>query len=135
MLAIDYRTFGASEGEPRAQLFPLNEVEDFRNAISYLQSRSEVDSARVGIWGASFAGALVSYVAAVDRRVKATCAMVPVTDGFLWLKLLRDRGSWERLMAAVEADREKRYRGEPGGRLPVNGRVARSQSYLNVSVQ
>ena len=45
--AIDYRTFGESEGEPRSQLFPLNEVEDFRNAISYLQSRDEVDPQRV----------------------------------------------------------------------------------------
>ena len=123
VLAIDYRTFGKSEGEPRAQLFPLNEVEDFRNALSYLQNREEVDPQRVGIWGASFAGALVSYVAAVDLRVKATCAMVPVTDGYLWLKLLRDRGSWEKLLAAVAADRERRYRGEPAGRLPVGGRV------------
>ncbi len=123
VLAIDYRTFGASEGEPRAQLLPLNEVEDFRNALSYLQARPEVDPARVGIWGASFAGALVSYVGAVDQRVKATCAMVPVTDGFLWMKLMRDRGTWEKLVQVMAADRERRYRGEPGGRLPVNGRI------------
>lgn len=51
VLAIDYRTFGESEGEPRGQLLPLNEVEDYRNAISYLQSREEVDPGRTGIWG------------------------------------------------------------------------------------
>ena len=48
-LAIDYRSFGESEGEPRGQLFPLNEVEDYRNAISYLQTRDEVDPQRIGI--------------------------------------------------------------------------------------
>ena len=71
VLAIDYRTFGASEGEPRGQLFPLNQVEDFRNAVSYLQHRPEVDPDRIGIWGASFGGAVVIWTAAVDRRVKA----------------------------------------------------------------
>ncbi len=123
VLAIDYRTFGQSEGAPRAQLHPLNEVEDYRNAISYLRSREEVDPQRIGIWGASFAGALVSYVGAVDQRVKATCAVVPVTDGYKWMRLMRDRGTWEKVMAAVAEDRERRYRGEPAGRLPVNGRI------------
>src|SRR4051812_19733716 len=37
VLSIDYRTLGESDGEPRAQAFPLAHVEDFRNAISYLQ--------------------------------------------------------------------------------------------------
>ena len=51
-LAIDYRTFGLSEGEPRGQLFPLQEVEDFRNGISYLQTRPEVQPDRIALWGA-----------------------------------------------------------------------------------
>jgi uncharacterized protein len=37
VLAIDYRSFGESEGEPRGQLFPLSQVEDFRNGVSFLQ--------------------------------------------------------------------------------------------------
>ena len=81
VLAIDYRSFGRSGGRVRGQLFPLNEAEDYRAAISYLQSRRDVDASRIGLWGASFAGALVSYIGAVDERVKAVCAVVPVTDG------------------------------------------------------
>ena len=50
-LAIDYRSFGESPGEPRGQLFPLNQVEDYRNAISYLETRDEVDSDRIGSGG------------------------------------------------------------------------------------
>jgi uncharacterized protein len=88
-LAIDYRTFGRSEGEPRAQLFPMNEAEDYRNGISYLESRPEVDRDRIGIWGTSFSGGLVMYVGAVDRRVKAVVSQVPVIDGYRWMKLLR----------------------------------------------
>jgi len=76
-LAIDYRTFGRSEGEPRASLFPMNEAEDYRNGISYLESRPEVDGDRIGIWGTSFSGGLVMFVGAMDRRVKAVVSQVP----------------------------------------------------------
>ena len=62
-LAIDYRTFGESGGEPRGSLFPLNEVEDFRNAITYLQNREDVHPDRIGIWGASFGGGVVIMTA------------------------------------------------------------------------
>ena len=93
-LAIDYRTFGESEGEPRGQLFPLNEVEDFRNGISYLQGREEVSPERIGIWGTSFGGAVVIYTAAVDRRVKAVVAQVPVVNGRRWMQALRTSEQW-----------------------------------------
>ena len=46
-LAIDYRGLGESEGEPRGSVFPLDQVEDFRNAISYVQRRPEVDPERM----------------------------------------------------------------------------------------
>ena len=121
VLAIDYRSFGDSGGSPRGQLFPLHEAEDFRNAISYMQARPDVDPARIGIWGASFAGALVSYVGAVDRRVKAVCAVVPVTDGYTWMKLLRSEAEFDALLAAVEADRRTRFAGGKGARIPVYG--------------
>jgi fermentation-respiration switch protein FrsA (DUF1100 family) len=121
VLTIDYRSFGRSEGDVRGQLFPLNEVEDFRNAITYLQARPEVDAGRIGIWGASFAGALVSYIAAIDRRVKATVAEVPVTDGYLWMKLMRAAHDFDALLKAVEEDRARRYAGEPSRRIPVVG--------------
>ena len=119
VLTIDYRSFGNSGGRTRGQLFPMHEAEDFRNAISYVQSRQDVDPERVGIWGASFAGAMVSYVAAVDERVKAACAVVPVTDGYTWLKLLRSEMEFYDLMRAIEADRAKRFAGGKGARIPV----------------
>ena len=123
VLAIDYRSFGDSEGATRGELFPLNEAEDYRSAISYLQRRDDVDADRIGIWGTSFAGALVTHVAAVDRRVKATVAQVPVTDGYTWLKLLRGESEWAELLAAADADREKRSETGQGARIPVAGRV------------
>ena len=121
-LAIDYRTFGRSEGEPRAQLFPMNEAEDYRSAISFLASRPEVDADRIGIWGTSFAGGLVLFVGATDRRVKAVVSQVPVVDGYRWMKLMRAEDQFEELMVELEKDRERRFRGEKSLRIPVGGR-------------
>ena len=71
VMAIDYRTFGESEGEPRAQIWPLDQVEDFRNAITWLEQRTElVIPDRIGIWGVSFGGGVVLYTAAIEPRVK-----------------------------------------------------------------
>src|SRR5260370_36130806 len=50
VLAIDYRSFGGSEGEPRGQLFPLNQVEDFRKGASFLHRAQAVDRDLIGIW-------------------------------------------------------------------------------------
>lgn len=137
VLAIDYRTFGASEGEPRGQLFPLNEVEDFRNAVSYLQRRPEVDPDRIGIWGASFGGAVVIWTAAVDRRVKAVVAEVPVVNGHRWMQALLTSAGWEELQDRLEADRKRRYetgqservpptqRGGSAGIIPMDARTMR----------
>ena len=47
--------------------------------------------------------------------------MVPVTDGYLWMKLLRSESSFDALLRAVEDDRKSRYAGNEGARIPVYG--------------
>ncbi len=121
VLSIDYRTFGDSAGEPRCQAFPLVEVEDFRNALSYLETRSEIDAARLGVWGTSFAGGVALYTAAVDRRVKAVAAQMPIVDGRRWLRSLRSPGEWEDLLAQLDADRRQRYLTGQGAQVLLSG--------------
>ena len=77
-LVFDYRGFGASEGE-RGRLVPIEQVRDIRNAITYLQSRDEVDPERIGLWGTSFGGANAITTAAIDTRVR--CLAVQITFG------------------------------------------------------
>jgi hypothetical protein len=81
VLAFDYRSFGDSEGEPRCQIFPLEMVEDYRNAISWLSEHINVDRDRIGIWGTSYSGGLVAYVGAIDKRAKAVVGQVPSIIG------------------------------------------------------
>ncbi|MDQ3303851.1 MAG: acetylxylan esterase, partial [Actinomycetota bacterium] len=56
VLVFDYRYFGDSEGEPRGRLIPSEQREDYRNAISWISQRPEVDPERIGVWGSSYSG-------------------------------------------------------------------------------
>jgi hypothetical protein len=116
-LSIDFRTFGESAGEPRGSLFPHSQVEDYRNAISYLQQRSDIDPQRIGIWGTSFGGGVVIMTAALDRRVRAVVASAPIVNGRLWLNSLWGSGRYEELRDIVEADRLQRYTSGVSGRI------------------
>lgn len=108
-MVIDYRGWGMSDGFPsltrpgvggdyhrdekrvtttaaevtikRTRLLPLKQVEDYRNAISYLQGEAGVDPERIGIWGSSYSGGHTIMVAALDARVKAIAMQVPGISG------------------------------------------------------
>ena len=60
----------------RTNLNNVHEVADFRAAISFLQGEPGVDPNRIGIWGSSNGGTVVTAVAAVDARVRAVVAQV-----------------------------------------------------------
>ncbi|MFF3142802.1 alpha/beta hydrolase, partial [Streptomyces sp. NPDC057927] len=55
VLLHDHRNFGASDGLPRQDIDPWRQIADWRRAISYLESRPEVDADRIGLWGTSYA--------------------------------------------------------------------------------
>jgi uncharacterized protein len=76
-LVFDYRYLGASEGEPRGQVIYYEQLQDYRNAISWLSLQKEVDAQRIGAWGTSYAGGHVMHLAAFDKRIKAVVAQVP----------------------------------------------------------
>ena len=49
VLLHDHRTFGVSDGEPRQDVDPWRQIADWRRAISYLESRPEVDASWIGL--------------------------------------------------------------------------------------
>jgi dienelactone hydrolase len=65
----------------RTRLIPWKQVEDVRNAISYLQGEPGVDPNRIGLWASSSAGGNAIVVAAHDARVKAIVMQVPAIPG------------------------------------------------------
>jgi alpha-beta hydrolase superfamily lysophospholipase len=117
-LSIDYRTRGKSEGEPRGQVYPRDHVDDYRNAITYMSRRPEVDNPRIGIWGASLAGGLVLQVAAIDRRVRATVSQSPEVNGRRFLQYGKTTYEFDDLLSQLERDFVNRYEGGEGERIP-----------------
>jgi len=58
-LIFDFRGIGESDtdaGQVRDELVPAEQQSDIQDAITYVQSREDVDAERVGIWGSSYSG-------------------------------------------------------------------------------
>jgi hypothetical protein len=79
-LRFDFRGCGQSPGE-RGRLICLEEVEDARNALSFLTTRPEVDPARIALMGESFGAAIAVYAGGVDERVAAVISSGGWGDG------------------------------------------------------
>ena len=82
VLLHDHRNFGASDGEPRQDVDPWRQIADWRRAISFLESRPEVDPQRIGLWGTSYAGGHAIVLGATDRRLRCVVAQVPTISGY-----------------------------------------------------
>lgn len=82
VLLHDHRNFGDSEGTPRHDIDPHQQIADWRWVITCLGTRDEVDEGRIGIWGSSYAGGHTLVLGATDRRIKAVYAQVPTVSGY-----------------------------------------------------
>ncbi len=70
---------------PRKGYFSQREIYiqttiDYRRALDYLKSRSEVDSARIGAFGYSMGGTQTFLLTGVDSRIKAAVACAVPAD-------------------------------------------------------
>ncbi|RDJ23122.1 alpha/beta hydrolase [Bosea caraganae] len=74
-LAIDYRHYGESGGEPRQYENPESKAEDLVAAVSYLAARPDVRPSGIGLLGICTSGGTVLYAAARDRRIAAIASV------------------------------------------------------------
>ena len=100
-IAFDYRGWGKSDarlilagGKPekkdgklvaevkevREVVDPIDQTADILNAIHWAAGDKQCDPDRIGIWGSSYSGGHVVYVAARDPRVKAFVSQVGAMD-------------------------------------------------------
>jgi dienelactone hydrolase len=108
-LIFDYRYMGGSSGEPRQHIDPWQQIEDYRNAISFAESLDEVDENRIGVWGISYSGGHALILGAIDPRVRVICAVVPVADGYENMRLAHGTLGLRRLKAALLDARRRLY--------------------------
>jgi dienelactone hydrolase len=103
VLAFDYRGWGESDcklmmtepmpkpdekGEVTVKARPIrwqmdlaDQTLDIRSALSFLAGEPCVDTGRIGLFGTSYGGGLVTWVAANDPRVRCVAAQVPGMGG------------------------------------------------------
>ena len=117
-LVFDNRNFGASDGEPRQEIDPVAQVRDYRHAITYAISLPEVDRNRVGVWGSSYSGGHALVLGAIDQRVKAVVAQVPLVSGYENIRSLVRSDLIGGFRDMFDADREARFRGEAPQMVP-----------------
>jgi dipeptidyl aminopeptidase/acylaminoacyl peptidase len=107
VLVFDYRGFGDSEGEK--VLSPARQLQDLRNAVTYLTTREDVDADAIGVFGSGgTGGGNAVLLAAVDPRVRAAVSQLPVADGRDWLHRMRSEHEWLAFLADLEEDRKAR---------------------------
>ena len=107
VLAFDYKGWGESEGAPN-RLTPYSRVADAHAALTFLGLRPEVDADRMGLFGWSYGGATVVWLAAHDPRAKCVVSSVGASHGARWLESVRTPEEWADLKRRSEADRESR---------------------------
>jgi len=122
VLVFDYRGWGESDArwvrdesasganarrELREVVDPLDQATDLFNAVHWLMGEPMVDVKHVGLWGTSFSGGLVAYVAARDPRIKAIVSQVGAFG--------RPRaGMTADALSRAQSDATRRARGEIG---------------------
>jgi pimeloyl-ACP methyl ester carboxylesterase len=80
-LAFDYRNTGSSDGQPRQHISTREQRHDVVAALDHLKSRSEIDCARIGLWGTSLGGMNVVRVAAARNDVAVAVVQCPIVHG------------------------------------------------------
>ncbi len=109
-LRLDYRGWGASGGTPRAEVHPLQQVEDVRAAVGFLQQTDGVDPRWIVVWGAGLGGGVALCAAAVESRLCGAVAVSPVGDGGRWLRQAHGAAAWRLWQSRLHQDRMNRTR-------------------------
>jgi len=129
-LVFDNRNFGASDGEPRLEIDPWAQVRDYRHAITYARTLSEVNRDRIGVWGSSYSGGHVLVLGAIDRRIKCVVSQVPLCSGYRNILRLVRADFIAPVQAQFDQDREARFNGRPPAMIPVVSADPAGQSAL-----
>jgi dienelactone hydrolase len=104
VLTFDYRGWGESDAklvpieqtaQPKGQselsirvrpvrevVDPFDQIRDISACLDFLEGEPQVDTERIGLWGSSYGGGHVAYMAAHDPRVKVIVAQVGAQQPF-----------------------------------------------------
>jgi hypothetical protein len=111
-LRIDFRGCGESEGT-KGKVICLEQVEDTKAAVTYLQSRPDVDPDRIGVIGHSFGAAVAVYAAGTDKRIAACISCGGWGDGVKkFRKQHESPEAWKKFTDMMAEGRKRLAKGE-----------------------
>lgn len=106
-LGFDYRGFAESGGR-KGRVILDEQIQDIKNALTFVQIQEEVDAERIGLIGWGMGAFNVVQVTAADKRVKAVAALNGFYNGERWLKSIHSYVQWHQILEMVEIDRVRR---------------------------
>lgn len=109
VLRFDFRGCGESEGK-RGLIRSADEIVDIKNAVTYLQSRKEVDGEKIGACGHSLGGAVAIATSSEDKRIKAVVSVSAPSNPRWMAERPVDQ---EKLLRTISVDKVKRAYGKP----------------------
>jgi uncharacterized protein len=119
VIAIDYRGWGGSGGQPRDELNVVRQRQDYGAAIEWAAAQPSIDAKRIFVWGTSFAGMHATALAESDHRLAGAVAQCPLVDGLAGSRLVRPTRSVP-LFATAVADRLGALLGRAPIYLPIS---------------
>jgi fermentation-respiration switch protein FrsA (DUF1100 family) len=106
-LGFDYRGMADSEGEKGTVLIE-QQVEDIRNAVTFMQAQGDVDNDRIGLIGWGMGAANVVLAAEKGHNVAGVASLNGFYDGERWLKSIHTYDEWTRILEEIAEDRTRR---------------------------
>jgi dienelactone hydrolase len=107
----------AAEGDPhpRKGYFTQDEIyiqttRDYRRAIDYLESRADIDAARIGVLGYSMGGTQTYLLTGTEPRIKAAVSVAAPAERSKWSPIAPQNflaGIGERPFLSVMGDRDE----------------------------
>ena len=111
-LRFDMRGCGGSEGE-RGRVLCLDQVEDTKNALTYMTGRPDVDPKRIAVMGHSFGAAVAVYTGGTDPRVAAVISSGGWGDGEAKFRGQHaGPGEWQRFTDMLAEGKRRAAKGE-----------------------
>ncbi|RYP44119.1 hypothetical protein DL768_009387 [Monosporascus sp. mg162] len=112
-LVYDPRSVGMSDGLPRNDIDPFQQVQDYSDALTFLTALPTIDRHQIGLWGISLSASVALSAAAFDKRAKLVIAACPVTEYHY------NEAKMHRLLQACFKDRESQIKGNPPFYIPM----------------
>jgi pimeloyl-ACP methyl ester carboxylesterase len=129
-LIYDPRGVGLSDGTPRNDINPFQNVDDLSDALTYLLSHPNIDRSQgVALWGMSLGASIALVASALDPRARFTIAVCPVVGA------TQDLPKLSAVLSKAAQDRESRLKGNDPFYVPMLTKTGENPAGFNLGFE